>query len=62
MQVLQFSGGAWRRTDELAPEAARELAWGPTHVWVRLEGLEQQRLENLGATFNLHPLAIEDVR
>ncbi|HEX2065424.1 MAG TPA: CorA family divalent cation transporter [Candidatus Thermoplasmatota archaeon] len=62
MQVLQFSGGAWRRTDELEPEAARELAWGPTHVWIRLEGLDQAKLENLGATFNLHALAIEDVR
>lgn len=62
MQVLQFSSGAWRRTDELEPEAARELAWGPTHVWIRLEGLEQAKLENLGATFNLHTLAIEDVR
>jgi magnesium transporter len=62
VQVLQFASGAWSRTDELEPEAARELAWGPTHVWIRLEGLDQAKLENLGATFNLHPLAIEDVR
>jgi magnesium transporter len=61
MRVLQSSGGAWRTTEE-EPEAARELAWGPTHVWIRLEGLDQQKLENLAATFNLHPLAIEDVR
>lgn len=62
MQVLQFSSGAWRRSTDLEPEAARELAWGPTHVWIRLEGLDQAKLENLAATFNLHPLTIEDVR
>ena len=62
MRVLQFSQAAWRITDNLKPEAARDLAWGPTHVWIRLEGLQQAKLESLGAVFNLHPLAIEDVR
>ena len=62
MKVLAFQGGQWRRSGDLAPEAARDLAWGPTHVWIRLEGLDQQKLDALGATFNLHPLAVEDVR
>jgi magnesium transporter len=62
MRVLQFSNGAWCRSEDLEPEAARDLAWGPTHVWIRLEGLDQAKLDNLAATFNLHPLAIEDVR
>jgi len=62
MEVLAFQDGAWRRRGDVGPEAARDLAWGPTHVWIRLEGLAQERLEGLGALFNLHPLAIEDVR
>ncbi|HUR60764.1 MAG TPA: magnesium transporter CorA family protein [Candidatus Thermoplasmatota archaeon] len=62
MRLLQFSKGAWGASDSVEPDEARELAWGPTHVWIRLEGLDQQKLENLAATFNLHPLAIEDVR
>lgn len=62
MRVLAFEGGAWRTSGDLAPEAARDLAWGPTHVWIRLEGLQQSKLDALGAVFDLHPLAIEDVR
>jgi magnesium transporter len=62
VQVLAYSGGAWRQSGELAPEAARDLAWGPTLVWIRLEGLAEGRLESLASVFNLHPLAIEDVR
>ncbi|MES2155764.1 MAG: magnesium transporter CorA family protein [bacterium] len=62
MEVLQFSGGAWQRSKGLRPEAARDLAFGPTHVWIRLEGLQHDKLDTLGAVFNLHPLAIEDVR
>jgi magnesium transporter len=62
MRVLAFEGGAWRQSGDLAPEAARDLAWGPTHVWIRLEGLAQNKLDALGAVFDLHPLAIEDVR
>jgi magnesium transporter len=62
MKVLAFQGGQWRGSGDLAPEAARDLAWGPTHVWIRLEGYDQKKLDSLGATFNLHPLAIEDVR
>lgn len=62
MRLLQFAGGQWCESRGLAPEAARDLAWGPTHVWIRLEGLAQEKLENLAAIFNLHPLAIEDVR
>jgi magnesium transporter len=62
MRVLAFEGGAWRQSGELAPEAARDLAWGPTSVWIRLEGLAQSKLDALGAVFDLHPLAIEDVR
>ena len=62
MQVLAFDSGAWRKREHLGPETARELAWGPTHVWIRLEGLAEEKLDTLGAVFNLHPLAIEDVR
>jgi magnesium transporter len=62
MRVLAFEGGAWRQSGDIAPEAARDLAWGPTHVWIRLEGLAQSKLDALGAVFDLHPLAIEDVR
>jgi magnesium transporter len=62
MRVLTFEGGAWRQSGDLAPEAARDLAWGPTSVWIRLEGLAQNKLDALGAVFDLHPLAIEDVR
>jgi magnesium transporter len=62
MRVLAFEGGAWRTSGDIAPEAARDLAWGPTHVWIRLEGLQQSKLDALGAVFDLHPLALEDVR
>ena len=62
MRVLAFEVVAWRQSGDLAPEAARDLAWGPTHVWIRLEGLAQSKLDSLGAVFDLHPLAIEDVR
>lgn len=62
MRVLAFEGGSWRQSGNLAPEAARDLAWGPTHVWIRLEGLAQSKLDALGAVFDLHPLSIEDVR
>lgn len=62
MRVLAFEGGRWRQSGELAPEAARDLAWGPTHVWIRLEGLAQSKLDALGAVFDLHPLTLEDVR
>lgn len=62
MRVLAFEGGAWRQSGDLRPEEARDLAWGPTHVWIRLEGLAQSKLDALGAVFDLHPLAIEDVR
>jgi magnesium transporter len=62
VEVLAFESGAWRKRSQIEPETARELAWGPTHVWIRLEGLEQAKLDSLGAVFNLHPLAIEDVR
>jgi magnesium transporter len=62
VQVLQYADGAWRRSSGLGPEAARDLAFGPTHVWIRLEGLAHDKLDTLGAVFNLHPLAIEDVR
>jgi magnesium transporter len=62
MRVLAFEGGAWRHSGELRPEDARDLAWGPTHVWIRLEGLQESKLDALGAVFDLHPLAIEDVR
>ncbi len=62
MEVLQFANGGWQRSKGLKPEAARDLAFGPTHVWIRLEGLAQDKLDSLGAVFNLHPLAIEDVR
>lgn len=62
MRLLQFANGAWRESAGLAPEAARDLAYGPTHVWIRLEGLAQGKLDTLGSVFNLHPLAIEDVR
>ncbi len=62
MRVLAFEGGAWRQSGNLAPEAARDLAWGPTHVWIRLEGLAQSKLDALAAVFDLHPLTLEDVR
>jgi len=62
VRVLAFEGGAWRHSGDLRPEEARDLAWGPTHVWIRLEGLAEAKLETLGAVFDLHPLAIEDVR
>lgn len=62
MRVLAFEGGAWRQSGDLAPEAARDLAWGPTHVWIRLEGLAQSKLDALAAVFDLHPLTLEDVR
>jgi magnesium transporter len=62
MRVLAFEGGAWRQSGELAPEAARDLAWGPTSVWIRLEGLAESKLDALGAVFDLHPLSLEDVR
>lgn len=62
MRVLAFEGGAWRQSGNLAPEEARDLAWGPTHVWIRLEGLAQSKLDALGAVFDLHPLTLEDVR
>lgn len=62
MRVLAFEGGAWRQSGDLAPEAARDLAWGPTHVWIRLEGLGQSKLDALAAVFDLHPLTLEDVR
>ncbi|HLF16992.1 MAG TPA: magnesium transporter CorA family protein [Candidatus Thermoplasmatota archaeon] len=61
MKVLAFQQGAWRESGEITPEAARDLAWGPTLVWIRLEGLEQKKLESLGVVFDLHPLALEDV-
>ncbi len=62
MEVLQFAQGSWQRAKGLKPEVARDLAYGPTHVWIRLEGLAHDKLDSLGAVFNLHPLAIEDVR
>jgi magnesium transporter len=62
VQVLTFENGAWRKRGDLAPEAARDLAWGPTLVWIRLEALAAGKLETLASVFNLHPLAIEDVR
>lgn len=62
MRVLAFEGGAWRHSGDLRPEDARDLAWGPTHVWIRLEGLAQSKLDALGAVFDLHPLSLEDVR
>lgn len=62
VKVVAYQDGAWRRSSDLAPEAARDLAWGPTLVWIRLEGLAEGQLEHLGSVFNLHPLAIEDVR
>jgi magnesium transporter len=62
VRLLQFANGAWCESRGLDPEAARDLAYGPTHVWIRLEGLAQEKLETLGSVFNLHPLAIEDVR
>ncbi len=62
MKVMAFEGGAWRQSGDLAPETARDLAWGPTLVWIRLEGLAQAKLETLGAVFDLHPLALEDVQ
>lgn len=61
MRVLAFQDGAWRESGDIAPEAARDLAWGPTLVWIRLEGLAQAKLESLGVVFDLHPLALEDV-
>ncbi len=62
MRVLAFQDGAWRESGDMPPEEARELAWGPTLVWTRLEGLSPARLESLGAVFDLHHLAIEDVQ
>ena len=62
VEVLSFQNGSGCKTTELQPEAARDLAWGPTLVWVRLEGIEPKKLESLGAVFNLHPLALEDVQ
>ncbi|MEA3137395.1 MAG: magnesium transporter [Thermoplasmata archaeon] len=62
MRVLAFEGGAWRQSGDLRPEEARDLAWGPTHVWIRLEGLAQSKLDALAAVFDLHPLTLEDVR
>jgi magnesium transporter len=62
MRVLAFEGGRWRQSGDLRPEEARDLAWGPTHVWIRLEGLAQSKLDALAAVFDLHPLTLEDVR
>lgn len=62
MRVLQHQNGAWCPAAGLEPAAARDLAWGPTQVWIRLEGIQASALEALGAVFNLHPLALEDVR
>ena len=61
MKVFAYQAGAWQEAGDLEPDAARDLAWGPTLVWVRLEGLAQGKLESLGAVFDLHPLAMEDV-
>lgn len=62
VHVLEYQQGTWVESRGLEAEAARDLAWGPTQVWIRLEGLEAGQLDSLGSVFNLHPLAVEDVR
>lgn len=62
MEVLAYEGGAWCRRGDLAADEARDLAYGPTLVWLRMEGLVKDRLEQLASVFDLHPLAIEDVQ
>lgn len=62
MRLLKFESGAWGVAEALEPQQARALAYSPVQTWIRLEGEAADKLDSLGAVFDLHPLAIEDVR
>ncbi len=62
MRFIAYQDGAWQFKEGLSREEARDLALGPTPVWVRAGGTPAENLDNLAEWLDLHPLAIEDVR
>ena len=62
MRILAWEDGAWRVQEGISFEEARALALGPVPVWVRAEGVDPTVWDQLGHWFDLHPLALEDIR
>jgi magnesium transporter len=62
MRIIAWQEGKWQQLETPTHEEARQLALGPIPVWVRAEGVAMEAWDNLGAWFDLHPLALEDIR
>lgn len=62
MQVVAFQEGRWQTVEGLGRVALRELALGPVPVWIRADSVAETEWEDLGKWFDLHPLALEDIR
>lgn len=62
MRFVAWGGTTWFVQEDLPQEEARELALGPTPVWVRAEAVPEEVWKRLGEWFDLHPLALEDIQ
>ncbi len=62
MRILAWEEGRWAMRHDLPREEAHALALGPVPVWVRAEDVDPSEWDTLGEGFELHPLALEDLR
>lgn len=62
MRIIANADGTWKPIEGLDREAVRKLALGPVPVWIRAESVAESEWDDLGHWFDLHPLALEDIR
>lgn len=62
MRILAWGEAGWALADDLGGPAAREAILGPQPVWARSEGDLDENWHRFGEWFDIHPLALEDIR
>ena len=62
MRVVAWQEGRWHEVTGLGRAEVRQLALGPVPVWIRAESVAETDWDDLAAWFDLHPLAMEDIR
>ncbi len=62
VRFIAWRSARWHLETGLGKAEARDLALGPVPVWIRAESVPEGVWDTLGEWFDLHPLALEDIR
>lgn len=62
LRLVEYGAGFWFEKEHASIDECRGFIAAPTHTWIHVQGGESpDSLRELGTTFGIHPLALEDI-